>query len=108
MVRLLGDDGMPKMKEIKQKCDVSFIEVKMDWLEEVKGKIKRGNEILFSPKDAFLLDLATLIDGQNHKTMVLWALELAEEAVRILEERYPKETRPRAALETTRLWKRTL
>ena len=36
--------------------------------------------------------------------MVLWALNLAEESVCVLEEKYPNEHRPRTALELTRFW----
>ena len=43
----------------------------MDWMDEVRLKMNKGNQIFFSPKDAFLQDLATLIGEQNHQTMVL-------------------------------------
>lgn len=36
--------------------------------------------------------------------MALWALELSEEAVRVLEEKYPEEIRPKEALNASKLW----
>ena len=76
----------------------------MDWLDEVRTKIKRKNQVLFVKDAAFLQDLAMLFREQSHQTMVLWALELAAESVARLEEKYPDETRPREALEAARDW----
>lgn len=76
----------------------------MDWLEDVRGRLKRKNQILFSKESTLLQDLMGLMDGQKHQALVLWALELAQGAVETLEEKYPREARPRAALEATRLW----
>jgi hypothetical protein len=75
-----------------------------DWIETIKGKLKKKNQILFSKDCDYLQDLMALIGKQNHKTMVLWAFEFAEETVNKLEEKYPNENRPRKALETTKLW----
>lgn len=76
----------------------------MDWLDEVGGKMKRRNQIYFSKESEFLSELSKQLDTASRRTIVLWALELAEEAVHTLEERYPDEKRPRNALEATRLW----
>ena len=76
----------------------------MDWLDEVRAKLKRKNQVLFAKDAAFLQDLAVLLGEQDHRTMVLWALDLAAESVAELEEKYPDETLPREALETTRAW----
>lgn len=76
----------------------------MEWTEEVKNKLKRKNQILFSKDSECFQELRFLIEWQNHRTMVLWALELSEEAVKVLEEKYPKEERPRKAIITSRLW----
>ena len=63
------------------------------WLAEVKAKAKRKNQILFS-KDCLLLDeLCQLIKQANHRVLVLWALELAEETARELAEKYPEVLR---------------
>ena len=76
----------------------------MDWLDEVSAKLKRRNQILFSKDSEFLQDLATLFEEQKHQVMVLWALDLAEESVVRLEEKYPGEVRPREALQAARDW----
>ena len=74
----------------------------MNWLDEVRIKLKRKNQVLFAKDAAFLQNLATLLGEQNHRIVVLWALDLAAESVAELEERYPYETRPREALEAAR------
>ena len=74
----------------------------MDWLDEVRTKLKRKNQVLFAKDAAILQDLAMLFQERDHRTMVLWALELAAESVAELEKKYPDETRPREALEATR------
>lgn len=78
----------------------------MDWKEEIAENLKRKNQILFSKNSSFLQDLSMLIEEQSHKTLALWAFDLAEEAVRILEEKYPDEARPRTALRLSRQWAR--
>ena len=76
----------------------------MDWLDEVRTKIKRKNQVLFAKDSEFLRDLAMLFREQSHRTVVLWALDLAAGSVAKLEEKYPDETRPREALEAARAW----
>ena len=76
----------------------------MDWIEEAAGRVKRKNQILFSKTSSCLEELNLLIPQQNHRTLVLWALSLAEESVELLEQRYPEECRHRIALEAARLW----
>ena len=76
----------------------------MDWLDEVRTKLKRKNQVLFAKDAIFLQDLATLFREQSHRIMVLWALDLAAESVAKLEEKYLDETRPREALEAARAW----
>ena len=76
----------------------------MDWLDEVRIRLKKRNQVLFTKDTEFLQDLTMLFREQNHKTMVLWALDLAAESVAKLEEKYPDENRPREALEAARAW----
>lgn len=76
----------------------------MDWITEVQNRIRRRNQILFSKDCEFLHDLALLICRQNHRVLVLWALDLAEEATTELKEIYPDEDRPAKALNAARLW----
>ena len=76
----------------------------MNWTAELQEKIKRKNQILFSKDSAFLQDLALLIQGQSHKTLALWAFDLAGESVAVLKEKYPHETRPEEALLAAMDW----
>lgn len=76
----------------------------MDWTEEVKGKLKRKNMVLFSKDSQCLLELNDMLSRENHITITLWALELAEETVNLLREKYPEEDRPEKALEAARRW----
>ena len=76
----------------------------MDWLDEVRTKLKRKNQVLFTKDAKFLQDLAMLFREQNHRTMVLWSLDLAAESVAELEEKHPDETRTREALEAAWAW----
>lgn len=76
----------------------------MNWIDIVKQRLKRKNQILFSADDELLQELSILVGEQNHRVLSLWAFELAEEAVNRLEEKLPGESRPRIALETSRLW----
>ncbi|MDR2783904.1 MAG: hypothetical protein LBB48_08730 [Treponema sp.] len=77
---------------------------RIDWVETIKGKIKKRNHVLFSKDCDYLQDLIALIKKQNHKTMALWAFEFAEETIEKLKKKYPNEDRPRKALEVTKLW----
>ena len=76
----------------------------MEWLDEVQIRLKKRNQVLFAKDTEYLQDLSTLFRDQNHRTMVLWALDLAAESVAKLEEKYPGENRPREALEAAWAW----
>ena len=76
----------------------------MDWLDDARIKLKRKNQVLFAKDSEFLQDLTMLFRNQSHKTMVLWALDIAAESVAKLAEKYPDESRPREALEAARDW----
>jgi len=60
--------------------------------------------ILFSRDSDCLQPLLTLIENQKHRTLVLWALEYAEELANKFETKYPNETRPREAVNACRAW----
>lgn len=76
----------------------------MDWFTDVEARMKRKNQILFSKNNALLFELDCLIKLQSHRTLILWSLDLADEAVADLEQKYPDDLRPRNAVEATRLW----
>ena len=74
----------------------------MYWLDEVNIRLKRKNQVLFAKDSAYLQDLAELLRNEEHRVLVLWALDLAAESDAMLESIYSKETRPREALESAR------
>ena len=74
------------------------------WLAEVSAKAKRHNQILFSKESLLLDNLRHLIDLANRRALTLWALELAEETVLQLTEKYPEDLRPREVIAASRAW----
>lgn len=76
----------------------------MNWLDEVRDRIKRKNQVLFAKDSEFLQDLIQLIQEQDHRTMVLWAFEFADETVQKLSARYPNEKRFEEAVTATKDW----
>jgi len=74
------------------------------WLAEVKTKIRRKNQILFSKDCLLLAGLRKLIEQTNRRALILWALELAEETALQLAEKYPEDFRPREAIAAARAW----
>lgn len=60
--------------------------------------------ILFSRDSDCLQPLLALIEKQKHRTLVLWALEYAEDLLKKFEAKYPSEDRPRKAIEACRAW----
>lgn len=76
----------------------------MNWIDEVRQKIKRKNQILFSKDSVYLQDFIRLLESMNHRVTILWAFDFAAESVRRFEERYPKERRPREAAAAAREW----
>ena len=76
----------------------------MNWLDEVQNGISRKNQVLFAKNSEFLSDLIALIQEQNHRTMVLWAFEFADETVQKLLDRYPNEKRLEFAVLTSKDW----
>ena len=76
----------------------------MEWIEEVKAKIKKKNQVLFGKDSEYLQDLAELLQNQDHRTAALWAFDLAAESIAELKEKYPEEVRPEEALKAVRDW----
>ena len=48
----------------------------------------------------------TRVDREDHKALALWAAECAEHVLPHFEEKYPKDDRPRRAIEAARAWVR--
>lgn len=76
----------------------------MELKEEIKLRLKRKNQVLFAKDSEYLQDLIMPFESQNHRVMVLWALDFAEESVHRLEAKYPEEQRPRIALQGAWNW----
>ena len=73
---------------------------------DVDLKRQKGNKILFSRDSRCLQELIGLIEKQNHRTLVMWALDCAKTTLAWFEEKYPEEHRPRVALERCESWSR--
>ena len=76
----------------------------MDWMEILTKRVNVKRQILFQKDDEFIQELLLLINQQSRQTVILWALDLAEETVCLLERKYPADIRARQALEMTKLW----
>lgn len=76
----------------------------MKLMEEINLCLKRKNQVLFTKDSEYLQDLMMLFESQNHRVMVLWALDFAQESVNRLEEKYPEDQRPRKALQGAWDW----
>lgn len=74
--------------------------------QDVDQKLRKKNKILFSRDSQSLQDLIRLIELQNHRTLVMWALDCAKITLVQFEEKYPAELRPRTALELCEEWAR--
>lgn len=73
---------------------------------DVEAKIKKRNRILFSKDSKALKELVERMGEQNHRTLVLWALDCGEAALCDFESVFPGEMRPRKCLESCRMWAR--
>lgn len=76
----------------------------MDWLDGVRIKLKRKNLVLFSKDSDLLAGLRLLIQGQNRRTLVLWALDFASQGAAQLEGKNPAEKRPQEAVAAAWAW----
>ncbi|WP_372994250.1 putative immunity protein [Lutispora sp.] len=73
---------------------------------DVEIKLKKRNKVLFSRDSKCLQDLIGLIQLQNHRTLVMWALDCAKVPLEQFEAKYPDESRPRTCLELCEDWAR--
>lgn len=76
----------------------------MHWTFEVRERMERRNQVLFSVSGLFLLELSQKMQLVGRQAMVLWALEMADETAALLARRYPNESRPRDAAKISRAW----
>ncbi|MEJ5230352.1 MAG: putative immunity protein, partial [Pseudothermotoga sp.] len=73
-------------------------------LNDVRVRWKKKNKLLFSRDSLCLQELAKLVALEEHKTVVLWALDCAKLPLKEIETRYPGEHRPRRCLELCEAW----
>ncbi|VDN49175.1 conserved protein of unknown function [Petrocella atlantisensis] len=73
---------------------------------DVEIKLKKKNKILFSRDSDCLQALIQLIQKQNHRTLVLWALDCARLPLEQFEAKYSDEPRPRTCLKLCDAWAR--
>jgi hypothetical protein len=73
-------------------------------MEMIFENMKKHRKILFDKDHPFLTPLALGLAQANRRAVVLWALDLAQEAVEQLRAQLPHETRPAQALAQARRW----
>lgn len=73
---------------------------------DVEMKLKKRNKLLFSRDSQCLQELIDLIQLQNHRTLVMWALDCAKLTLEQFETKYAAERRPRTCLELCESWAR--
>jgi hypothetical protein len=73
---------------------------------DVVRKLKKRNKLLFSRDSQCLQELIKLIELQNHRILVMWALDCGKKPLEEFEARYPDEKRPRTCLERCEDWAR--
>lgn len=73
---------------------------------DVEARLNKGNKILFSRDSPCLQELTALMRVQNHRTLVMWALDCAKGTLAQFESKYPHEPRPRICLAVSEQWAR--
>lgn len=76
----------------------------MNYTEILASRLKANRQILFDKNDYCMILLERAIRYHPIKVIILWELDMAEETVRLLEDRYPFDIRARTALELSRQW----
>ena len=75
-------------------------------IDVLKERKKKGNKVLFRPNDEIFSQLNLLLEKASHREVVLWALDLAEEDVKVLSQKYPCDNRAKNAFNAAELWSR--
>lgn len=78
----------------------------MELQETIIRRQKSRRQILFSREDPCIQLLQVQIDRCSRQAVISWALDLAEETVCLLEQKYPNDPRAREALTLTWQWAR--
>ena len=67
----------------------------------MKTKISKKPKFSITQKDEEML---ALVGKTDHKTLAVWAIDCAERVLPYFEEKFPKDPRPRCAINTLRAW----
>ena len=70
------------------------------------GTIRSGQENGMRDKRFIAVHRGGPLDLERHRLLVLWAADCAEHVLSIFEANYPKDGRPKKAIETARAWAR--
>jgi len=69
-----------------------------------------NGHIIFEDENLYSMlmseSIQEILSKQDKKTLVLWATDCAEHVLPYFEEKYPKDNRPRKAIEAGRAWVR--
>ncbi|HUU78353.1 MAG TPA: hypothetical protein VMX55_08395 [candidate division Zixibacteria bacterium] len=67
--------------------------------------MKKNNSVDKKKEEKDIIIVITeLMDKLDHRTLVIWATDCAEHVLSYFEEKYPKDNRPRKAIEAGRAW----
>ena len=61
---------------------------------DVIKRWERSNALLFTTESLSLQTLFKHMGAQNHRVLVMWALETVKAPLHVLEAKYPEELRP--------------
>jgi hypothetical protein len=98
------DPTVRLMEEAKVLIEKALAGTSATWLDEVKAKLKRRNQILFGKDSLLLQELSLLISNSNRRSLTLWSLSLAEQIVKDFEHTHPDESIPRNTLIAAKAW----
>lgn len=76
----------------------------MDWLEQVKTKQRRHNQILFDRNSILLQPLREQIAQQHHIVVVVWCFDCLQSLAAILRQRWGEDARIDQVLDICRQW----
>jgi len=98
------DPTVRLMEEAKVLIEKALAGTSATWLDEVKAKLKRRNQILFGKDSLLLQELSLLISNSSRRSLTLWALTLTEQTVKVFEHTHPDDTIPRNTLVAAKAW----
>lgn len=92
------------LDDARQQLEQALAETPRCWLDEVRERARRGDQILFSQSSLLLQDLAAALETQSRRAVTLWALEQAQIVAERLVRAHPAETCPVDTVAAARAW----